>query len=57
MNEDKKKKLASEIWELEQKCQAGDASTAFMEIENIANNLSVKELLEIALYIEKNYQK
>lgn len=58
MKQDEIKKVASKIWSLEQECQADkNTSENLKEIENIANNLSLADLFEIMLEIEKKHNK
>ena len=50
--------LASRLWELEQKCQANeDVSENLKEMENIANNLSLTDLMHVTFLMEKLHKK
>ena len=58
MKNSKLKDLSEKILNLEQKCQNGEnVSKNLKEIEAIADQLSMSELLELAAYLEENYLK
>lgn len=55
MKQEKLKILASELWNLEQKCQNGEEISENMDkMMNIANKLSVTELLQLADFMESS---
>ena len=55
MKQEKLKILASELWNLEQKCQNGEEISENMDkMMNIANKLSVNELLQLADFMESS---
>lgn len=50
--------IASRLWKLEQKCQANEnVSENLKEMENIANNLSLTDLMHVSFLIEKLHNK
>ena len=55
MKQEKLKILASELWNLEQKCQNGEEISENMDkMMNIANKLSITELLQLADFMESS---
>ena len=58
MKQKELKKLASRLWELEQRCQANEnVPENLKEMENIANNLSLTDLMHVTLLIEELHNK
>jgi hypothetical protein len=57
MKKSELKKLSTKILNLEQKCRNGeDISKNMKAIEEIADNLSLEDLLELDFLLEKNLQ-
>lgn len=58
MKQKKLKELASQLWDLEQKCQENEnVSENLKEMENIANNLSLTDLMHVTFLMEKLHNK